>query len=947
MASSVTAGIKRTLPWDFNVNVKTPQLRNRVMEKLILNNRLSVLLISDPSTPHVGAALSVESGSWSDGLSEGTAHFLEHMLFLGTAKYPKENDYERFIYDNNGVLNAYTSSDHTMYFFTNVTPNALEGALDRFSRFFYEPLFNESCVEREQNAVDQEFRKNIEQDGWRMLHVRKELSNQSHPFSQFNTGNLDTMKLIDQAYLKNWYAEKYSANAMNLVVMGKEPINELRDLVVKYFSAVPDTKLKPLVTEGMKIFPESLKGCLVAIEPIKDLKELTLSWEIPFEYSALDTKPGRLAGHVLGYEGQNSLLSLLKREGLAEGLSAGRSEMGSQNLLFEISVTLTEAGVANYKSVIERVFAAIGSFQAQPYPEYLVTEINSMSKVGYEFQQRSANIVTSVCRSIRREGIESFPAQSTFISRFDRDAIHRLFGILKPDTCTLYMIAKKQHLPIPLDKKEKWMGGLYGVAKVNASDLKIWTNVQPHPEISYPAPNRFIPDNLVLVSSQASSSSVKADPQLIVNAPEGRLYHHTDDTFFVPESLYNFTLRSPAIQPDNPKSLALADLYIRFVHERLNEISYDATSAGLHYDVYTKEGTGIGISIDGYSQKSHILLREVLARVKAPQPTVKEFNIFKESLTRSYRNISKESPLRQAMEKLSAIIYRKFSTSAAIADAMDIVTFSDVQTFISNLFSNRIVEGYVGGNVLAPEAVRAWELLLNSLPGVPCNPELVKKSEVVLLPNTRPMLYSTPLDVKGNAVVWVCDSGEKSDYWARTGQDMLGKLMREPFYSELRTKQQTGYIVSSGTFMANKRLFIQAAVQSNTHDARDLLSRIELFMEGFTRTEIQESETIQSRFDSIKSASLVRLLEPHDTLAGRERFLGYCAFEEDGRFDLIERRIEALKSFTLSDLKTFAMERLGRGNKRRLSVITEGNDTENTSMSYVLHQNVNELRAKL
>ena len=55
---------------------------------------------------------------------------LEHMLFLGTEKYPVENDYSKYLADNGGSSNAYTARDHTNYYF-DVSPDALEGALDR------------------------------------------------------------------------------------------------------------------------------------------------------------------------------------------------------------------------------------------------------------------------------------------------------------------------------------------------------------------------------------------------------------------------------------------------------------------------------------------------------------------------------------------------------------------------------------------------------------------------------------------------------------------------------------------------------------------------------------------------------------------------------------------------------------------------------------------------
>jgi insulysin len=60
----------------------------------------------------------------------GLAHFCEHMLFLGTIKYPEENDFDKYLAENGGWSNAYTARDHTNYYF-DVSPHQLRGALDR------------------------------------------------------------------------------------------------------------------------------------------------------------------------------------------------------------------------------------------------------------------------------------------------------------------------------------------------------------------------------------------------------------------------------------------------------------------------------------------------------------------------------------------------------------------------------------------------------------------------------------------------------------------------------------------------------------------------------------------------------------------------------------------------------------------------------------------------
>lgn len=84
----------------------------------------------------------------------GLAHFCEHMLFLGTEKYPNENDYTTYLSQSGGSSNAATYPLMTKYHFY-VAPDKLDGALDRFAQFFIAPLFTPSATEREINAVSE------------------------------------------------------------------------------------------------------------------------------------------------------------------------------------------------------------------------------------------------------------------------------------------------------------------------------------------------------------------------------------------------------------------------------------------------------------------------------------------------------------------------------------------------------------------------------------------------------------------------------------------------------------------------------------------------------------------------------------------------------------------------------------------------------------------------
>ena len=94
---------------------------------------MRIMLVSDPKTEMSAACMDVAVGSAMDGVEqEGTAHFLEHMLFQGSKKYPKDNEYKKFISENAGSCNAYTSMTNTNYHF-EVSNEAFKNGVDRLA----------------------------------------------------------------------------------------------------------------------------------------------------------------------------------------------------------------------------------------------------------------------------------------------------------------------------------------------------------------------------------------------------------------------------------------------------------------------------------------------------------------------------------------------------------------------------------------------------------------------------------------------------------------------------------------------------------------------------------------------------------------------------------------------------------------------------------------------
>lgn len=171
---------------------------------------------------NAAAAMVVGVGSMYDPPEcQGMAHFLEHLLFMGSEKYPEENAYDEYISKHGGSDNAWTEFEHTVYHF-EIPQEHLKGALDMFAQFFTCPLMLESSVERELNSIESEFqlvkvsspkwlhekiRSTIESltnrfqnsDSCRIQHLMCHTCGhgiEDHPIAKFSWGNLKSLKEV-------------------------------------------------------------------------------------------------------------------------------------------------------------------------------------------------------------------------------------------------------------------------------------------------------------------------------------------------------------------------------------------------------------------------------------------------------------------------------------------------------------------------------------------------------------------------------------------------------------------------------------------------------------------------------------------------------------------------------------------------------------------------------
>ena len=134
----------------------------RKISGMILDNGIKIVFVSDNTIKLSSCTVTVGAGSFQDDY-EGSAHFLEHLLFLGSTKYPDYNEYHSYIQTCGGEENAFTADDITCYYI-GIESAFLEKGVDMLSWFFRDPLLDKKYIKSEMNIIDAEHNKNILSD---------------------------------------------------------------------------------------------------------------------------------------------------------------------------------------------------------------------------------------------------------------------------------------------------------------------------------------------------------------------------------------------------------------------------------------------------------------------------------------------------------------------------------------------------------------------------------------------------------------------------------------------------------------------------------------------------------------------------------------------------------------------------------------------------------------
>jgi secreted Zn-dependent insulinase-like peptidase len=884
-------------------------LDTREYRHLQLPNRLNVLLVSDPSADKAAASLRVETGSGDDPRDrQGLAHFLEHMLFLGTAKYPDPAEYQAFVNAHGGSHNAYTAVDHTLYFL-EIEPGSLEPALDRFAQFFVAPLFNPEYVQREANAVDSEYRMGLKDDSRREYDVLRELVQPDHPLASLAVGNLETLgpqRGDLRAELLDFHRRHYSANLMTLVVIGRESPDALEALVRGRFGAIADRGAEARASAPALFAPGTLP-LEVRIRPVKEVHELSLAFPVPSARARYAAKPLEYIANLLGHEGPGSLLSALKARGWAEGLSAsaGFDQFGQD--IFQVSVKLTEAGTSRVDEIVALVFQGIELLRREGVERWRYEEQARLASLGFRFREKGEATSTAIQLA---NALRDYPAAEAqrgpwLFADFDATLIGDYLGRLRPDNLLLTL----SHPDAATERESRWFGTPYAVQKLDAKALE--RRVAAAGELSLPPPNEFIPERVATRRADGDAQR----PQLLVQDPAFRLWHYQDPKFASPKASLYFQLLAPRAL-DSARDAALATLFTRLVQDDLNALAYPATLAGLQYAI-APSARGLSVRISGWDDRQGQLLGHVLAALDKRRFPEARFAGIKSELLRELGNSRRDRPYTQLAEALQNALVRNSWPDETLAAALDGVGPADLERWLAGLREGAAIEVLAHGNFLPDEALALGERIRGGLrvSGTPAAPAIEVRELAAGEAGAM-----RPIDHPDSAAILYLQ-GRATDRAERARIALAGQMLSSAFFDELRTERQLGYAVFLQPMPLARVPGLLLAVQSPVAGPAALVREYDAFL---ARHAGELAAMPAADFERHKAALIARLKEAPGSLGEKtERLWSDLELGSLG-FDDREQVAAEVARIDQAGWLAFYRERIAGPERRALLLYSRG-----------------------
>ncbi|MEH0871556.1 pitrilysin [Serratia liquefaciens] len=860
----------------------------RQYQAIKLTNGMTVLLVSDAQAPKSLAALALPVGSLEDPNSQlGLAHYLEHMVLMGSKRYPQPENLSEFLKKHGGSHNASTASYRTA-FYLEVENDALAPAVDRMADAIAEPILDPGNADRERNAVNAELTMARSRDGMRMAQVGAETLNPAHPSARFSGGNLDTLKdkpgskLHDE--LTAFYQRYYSANLMMGVLYSNQPLPALAELAAKTFGRVPnhDASVPPITVPA--VTPEQ-QGIIIHYVPAQPRKQLKVEFRIDNNSAEFRSKTDTYIAYLIGNRSQNTLSDWLQKQGLADAINAGADPMVDRNGgVFSISVSLTDKGLAKRDEVVAAIFNYLKMLRSEGIKQSYFDEISHVLNLDFRYPSitRDMDYIEWLVDTMLRVPVEHTLDAPYLADRYDAKAIAERLDAMTPQNARIWFVSPNE----PHNKTAYFVNAPYQVDKITPQRFEQWQQLGKGISLSLPALNPYIPDDFSLTTPSHEFKK----PEMVVDQPGLRVLY-MPSRYFADEPKADVTVAfRNAKTMDSARNQVLFSLTDYLAGISLDQLSYQASVGGLSFS--TSPNNGLQFNANGFTQRLPQLLTSLIEGYSSFTPTEDQLAQAKSWYLEQLDSAEKGKAFELAIQPVQMVSRVPYSERSERREVLKTLTLKDVLAYRDSLLADATPELLVVGNMSKQQVDTLASTLKHRLgcTGIEWwhgeDVEVAKKQ----LANLQRAGSSTDSAL---AAVYVPTGYDEVTGMAYSS--LLGQIIQPWFYSQLRTQEQLGYAVFAFPMSVGRQWGIGFLLQSNSKQPAYLYQRYQDF---YPKTEKRLREMKPADFEQYKQAMINELKQRPQTLSEEAGRFANDFDRGNFAFDTRHKLIEQIKQLT-------------------------------------------------
>lgn len=829
----------------------------RQYQAIVLDNQLTVLLVSDPQAVKSLSALVVPVGSLQDPDAHlGLAHYLEHMTLMGSQKYPEPDSLSEYLKLHGGSHNASTAPYRTA-FYLEVENDALAGAVDRLADAIAAPRLAPEYAERERNAVNAELTLARARDGMRMAQVSAETLNPAHPASRFSGGNLETLRDKPESPLRDalvhFHDQYYSANLMKAVIYSNKPLPELAQLAAQTFGRIPDKHLqRPVIT--VPVVTDAQKGIIIHYIPAQPRKVVRIEFRIDNNSDKFRSKSDELISYLIGNRSQNTLSDWLQKQGLADSVRADSdSAVAGNSGVFAISVSLTDKGLQQRDEVVAAIFSYIDTLRKSSIDKRYFDEMAHVLDLDFRFPSinRDMDYVEWLADTMIRVPVEHTLDAPNIADQFDPDSINQRLAMMTPRNARIWYISPNE----PHNKEAYFVQAPYQTEPVSEQTFNDWAQRAAAIHLALPSLNPYIPDDFSLIPQTGKFEK----PALQVDEPDLRVLY-MPSRYFAQEPKVDVTviLRNPGAM-NSAKNQILFALNDYMAGIALDQLSNQASVGGIRFT--TNANSGLMVNANGYSQRLPQLLLSLLDGYFTYTPDQEQLDQakswYKQMLDAAEKGKAYELAI-MPIQMLSQVPYFERQTRREL---LPDITLEDVLQYREQLRLNSKPEFLIVGNMTSEAATDLARTVKTQL-GTK-GTEWCRNKEVLV---DKPWHVNFEKAVNGSdaslAAVFVPRGYDENTSAAYSA--VLGQIIQPWFYNQLRTQEQLGYAVFAFSMTVGRQWGLGFLLQSSDKQPAYLWQRYNAF---FGETEKRLRTISPQEFAQIQQAVISQMQQQPQTLS--------------------------------------------------------------------------------